>query len=317
MLKPQFSATTSAFDTWLHAAQQQAEAVLSTALPAANTAPTILHEAMRYAVLDGGKRIRPLLALAAGELCGAPPASALTVGCAVEFIHAYSLVHDDMPCMDNDILRRGKPTVHVAYGQACAMLVGDALQALAFELLAKPLAGVDAAVALRMVAVLAQGAGANGMVGGQQMDLLAENLNSSNNSNHSAPLDLPALQTLHRKKTGALLAASVTLGALAGYSYDYEAGVAEALNRYSAAIGLGFQIADDVLDATADTATLGKTSGKDAAQGKSTYVSLLGIAAAKQAAQQCLTDALAAIAPYGERAARLRELAHLIVARSF
>jgi farnesyl diphosphate synthase len=305
MSRAQLAPASAPFETWLSTAQAVAEQLLDTHLPAADAAPENLHTALRYAVQGGGKRIRPLLALAAGELCGAPPASSLYAGCAVELIHCYSLVHDDMPCMDNDVLRRGKPTVHVAYGQATAMLVGDALQAEAFTWLARPMAGVDGATALRMVAALAQAAGAAGMVGGQQMDLSAEN----------TTLELAALQNLHSKKTGALLAASATLGGLAGYSYDYEAGMKDALARYSAAVGLGFQIADDVLDATADAATLGKTPGKDAAQGKSTYVTLLGLGTAQQAAQQCLLDALAAIASYGERAAKLADLARLIVDR--
>ncbi len=283
--------------------------MLDTHLPAAHTNPDNLHAALRYAALDGGKRIRPLLALAAGELCGAAPATALYAGCAVELIHCYSLVHDDMPCMDDDALRRGKPTVHVAYGQATAMLVGDALQAQAFEWLCRPMAGVDGATALRMVSHLAQAAGAAGMVGGQQLDLLAEN----------KVLALADLQTLHRKKTGALLAASVTLGSLCGYRADADPALKTALDQYSAAVGLGFQIIDDVLDATADAATLGKTPGKDAAQGKSTYVTLLGLDAARLAAQQCLTDALTAISPYGietgQGAARLADLARLIVDR--
>lgn len=306
MSKAVLALAAAPFSEWLCTAQAQVERLLDGHLPAANTEPVVLHEALRYAVMDGGKRIRPLLALAAGELCGAPPLSALYAGCAVELVHGYSLVHDDMPCMDDDILRRGKATVHVAYGQATAMLVGDALQAEAFTWLTRPMAGVDGAIALRMVAALAQAAGAAGMVGGQQMDLLAEN----------STLELASLQTLHSKKTGALLAASITLGALCGYSYDYEAGMKDALNRFSAAVGLGFQIADDVLDATADVATLGKTPGKDAAQGKSTYVSLLGLEAAQAAAQQCLSDALAAIAPYGDKAARLADLARLIVDRN-
>ena len=306
MAKAQLAPASATFDAWVRAGCTQTENLLQTHLPPADAAPAVLHQALRYAVLDGGKRIRPLLALAAGELCGAPPMTALYAGCAVELVHAYSLVHDDMPCMDDDVLRRGKPTVHVAYGQATAMLVGDALQAQAFAWLARPLAGVDAAGALQMVACLAQAAGAAGMVGGQQMDLLAE---------HTA-LDLASLQTLHRKKTGALLAASVQLGALCGYAYEQEVGLAQALAAYSASVGLGFQIADDVLDATADAATLGKTPGKDAAQGKSTYVSLLGLDAAKAAAQDCLVQALAAIAPYGARAARLADLARLIVDRT-
>jgi farnesyl diphosphate synthase len=310
MSRAQLAPASAPFDTWLSTAQTVVEGLLDTHLPAVKTAPENLHTALRYAVLDGGKRIRPLLALAAGELCGAPPVSSLYAGCAVELIHCYSLVHDDMPCMDNDMLRRGKPTVHVAYGQATAMLVGDALQAESFSWLVRPMAGVDGATALRMVAALAQAAGAVGMVGGQQMDLSAEN----------TTLELAALQTLHRKKTGALLQASVTIGALCGYRYDHEPAVKAALDTYSAAVGLGFQIADDVLDATADAGTLGKTPGKDAAQGKSTYVSLLGLDAARLAAQQCLADALAAIAPFGiehgQPAARLADLARLVVDRT-
>lgn len=306
MAKAQLAPTSAAFNDWAQLAQVQTEHLLDHHLPTSDVAPSVLHEALRYAVLGGGKRIRPLLALAAGELCGAPPMSALYVGCAVELVHAYSLVHDDMPCMDDDVLRRGKPTVHVAYGQATAMLVGDALQAQAFSWLAHPITGVDGATALRMVAILAQAAGAGGMVGGQQMDLLAEKVQ----------LSLPALQTLHRQKTGALLDGSVKLGALCGYAYDQELGVSQALAQYAAAVGLGFQITDDVLDATADAVTLGKTPGKDAAQGKSTYVTLLGLDAARAAAQACLADALAAMAPFGARASRLVDLAQLIVART-
>jgi farnesyl diphosphate synthase len=313
MIYSQLFSNISSFEVWLHTAQTHTEVILSAQLPPADTTPTNLHHAMRYAVLDGGKRIRPLLSLAAGELCGASPMTALTVGCAVELIHAYSLVHDDMPCMDNDILRRGKPTVHIKYGESCALLVGDALQAAAFELLTQALPGVNSSTALQMIGVLANHAGANGMVGGQQMDLLAEKIALDNHQ--QAILDLPALQILHRKKTGALLAASVKLGALAGYKYDYDNKLADALERYSAAIGLGFQITDDILDTSTDIALLGKTPGKDAAQGKSTYVSLLGLEGAKSAAQACLNDALNAIEPYD--ATRLRDLAYLIVGRLF
>ena len=310
MSRPVFATAQAPFESWQQGARALVELMFVQHLAPSDAAPSQLHAALRYAVLDGGKRIRPLLALAAGELCGAPPASALYAGCAVELIHCYSLVHDDMPCMDNDALRRGKATVHVAFGQATALLVGDALQSEAFEWLCRPIAGVDGATALRMVAALAHAAGAHGMVGGQQMDLLAEN----------NPLALAELQTLHRRKTGALLAASVTLGALCGYRADADPALKTALTAYSAAVGLGFQITDDVLDATADAATLGKTPGKDAVQGKSTYVSLLGLEAAKAAAVQCLNDALAALAPYGiaqgQAAARLADLARLMVDRT-
>lgn len=313
MMYSQLFSNNSSFEMWLYTAQKHTEVILNTQLVSADVPPANLHHAMRYAVLDGGKRIRPLLSLAAGELCGASPIAALTVGCAVELIHAYSLVHDDMPCMDNDVLRRGKPTVHIKYGESCALLVGDALQAAAFELLTQALPGVSSSTALQMIHTLASHAGSNGMVGGQQMDLLAEKL-VLNHHQHTA-LDLPALQILHRKKTGALLTASVKLGALAGYKYDYDYTLANALECYSTAIGLGFQIIDDILDTSTDITVLGKTPGKDAAQGKSTYVSLLGLEGAKAAAQTCLNDALDAIKPYD--ATRLRDLAYLIVGRSF
>ena len=305
MSRSQLASAQAPFTQWMHTAQTQIERILDAQLPASTLAPEQLHAALRYAVLDGGKRIRPLLALAAGELCAAVPMSALHAGCAVELVHAYSLVHDDMPCMDDDVLRRGKPTVHVRYGEATALLVGDALQAQAFASLTQPMAGVGAATALRMVAALASAAGAQGMVGGQQMDLLGEN-----RAEHTA-LELAALQTLHRKKTGALLQASVTIGALCGYRYDLEPAVKTALVAYSAAVGLGFQIADDVLDATQPSDTLGKTAGKDADANKPTYVSLLGLEGARAEAQALLQKALGALQATGLQAAQLAPLAAL------
>ncbi len=242
------------------------------------SAPAGLGEAMRYAVLDGGKRLRPLLALAAAEAVGGSQPAALRAGCALELIHAYSLVHDDMPCMDNDVLRRGKPTVHVAYGEAQALLVGDALQALAFELLVPDDGSVPDALAASLCRQLALAAGAHGMAGGQAVDLASVGL----------ALDQPALEAMHRLKTGALLQASVLMGASTG---PLTATAREQLTVYGAALGLAFQVVDDVLDVTADSATLGKTAGKDAAADKPTFVALMGLDAAQAYADRVLDQA--------------------------
>lgn len=275
-------------------------------------APAGLGDAMRYAVLDGGKRLRPLLVLAArsavapgdgaGQRAGLDEA-ALRAACAVELIHAYSLVHDDMPCMDNDVLRRGKPTVHVRFGQAQALLAGDALQALAFELLT-PEDGVPPAMQARLCRLLAQAAGADGMAGGQAIDLASV----------GQQLTQDQLRHMHRLKTGALLRASVVMGAACGEP----AGVAEqALAQYGAAIGLAFQVVDDVLDVTQDSATLGKTAGKDAASDKPTYVSLMGLDAARDHAEALRAEAHAALAASGLADTRaLAELADMVVRRS-
>jgi farnesyl diphosphate synthase len=263
-----------------------------------------LHEAMRYAVLAGGKRVRPLLAHAAGELTGAPAAALDRAGCAVELIHAYSLVHDDMPCMDNDVLRRGKPTVHVAYGEALAMLVGDALQALAFRAVADAAAhGVPAGAVVAMCAELADAAGSTGMAGGQAIDLAAV----------GESLGLEALEDMHRRKTGAMLRASVRLGAWCGGHLD--AAGAAALDRYCAAVGLAFQVVDDILDVEADSATLGKTAGKDAEHNKPTYVSRMGLAGARDLAATLRGHAHDALGGFGTRGTRLAALADLIVLR--
>ncbi|MES2481842.1 MAG: farnesyl diphosphate synthase [Pseudomonadota bacterium] len=246
-------------------------------------APAGLGDAMRYAVLDGGKRLRPLLVLAAAEAVGGLPQAALRAACAVELIHAYSLVHDDLPCMDNDVLRRGKPTVHVAFGQAQALLAGDALQALAFELLTPAGDAVPEPVQARLCRLLARAAGHAGMAGGQAIDLASVGQTLSHD----------ALTRMHRLKTGALLQASVTMGAACGQA---DARAQEALARYGAALGLAFQVVDDVLDVTADSATLGKTAGKDAANDKPTYVSLLGLERSRAHAQSLLREALDALA---------------------
>jgi farnesyl diphosphate synthase len=295
---------TGAFDDWMKTVQAGSENDLSGFLPAATVTPTKLHEAMRYALLGGGKRVRPLLVYAAGALFDADAAVLARAAAAVEMIHAYSLVHDDMPCMDDDALRRGKPTVHVAYDEATALLVGDALQSQAFVVLADAdIAVIPPARLAAMLRVLAQASGSAGMCGGQAIDLDSVGLN----------LTLEQLEQMHQLKTGALLRAAVVLGALAGK--DLAAADLAALETYSRAIGLAFQVVDDVLDATADSATLGKTAGKDAADNKPTYVSILGLAPSRALAETLRLEAHAALAPFGEKALRLRELADLIVQR--
>jgi farnesyl diphosphate synthase len=295
----------ASFQDWMKTIQAGMEQDMDGYLPAAGAEPAKLHEAMRYALLGGGKRVRPLLVYAAGTLFGADAAVMSRAAAAVEMIHAYSLVHDDMPCMDDDELRRGKPTVHVAYDEATALLVGDALQSQAFLVLADAaaVAGLPPARLAAMLRLLAHASGSAGMCGGQAIDLDSVGLS----------LTLEQLERMHQLKTGALLRASVVLGALAGKELD-EAELA-ALNAYARAIGLAFQVVDDVLDATADSATLGKTAGKDAADNKPTYVSILGLEPSCVLAEQLRLDAHAALAPFGEQAMRLRELADLIVQR--
>lgn len=249
-------------------------------------APAGLGEAMRYAVLDGGKRLRPLLALATSEAVAGSPEAAMRAACAVELIHAYSLVHDDMPCMDNDVLRRGKPTVHVRFGEAQAMLAGDALQALAFELLVPDDGSVAPATSVALCRWLARSAGAGGMAGGQAVDLASV----------GQSLNLSALEGMHRLKTGALLQASVMMGAATG---TVSPAVQALLAQYGASVGLAFQVVDDILDVTADSATLGKTAGKDAACDKPTFVSLMGLAPAQAYADQVLSQAHSALAQTG------------------
>ncbi|WP_432381800.1 polyprenyl synthetase family protein [Duganella sp. P38] len=292
----------AAFQDWMKTVQAGSENDLSAFLPVADVLPARLHAAMRYALLGGGKRVRPLLVYAAGALFGADAATLSRAAAAVEMIHAYSLVHDDMPCMDDDALRRGKPTVHIAYDEATALLVGDALQSQAFDVLSQADA-VPPARVLAMVRLLASASGSAGMCGGQAIDLDSVGIS----------LTLEQLEQMHQLKTGALLRASVVLGALAGK--DLTAEELSALNVYARAIGLAFQVVDDVLDATADSATLGKTAGKDAADNKPTYVSILGLEPSRALAEQLRVEAHAALAPFGDKALRLRELADLIVQR--
>jgi farnesyl diphosphate synthase len=281
------------------------EAVLNRLLPAAQLAPARLHEAMRYATLEGGKRVRPLLVFAAGEVAEARPERLEVAAAVVELIHAYSLVHDDLPCMDDDGLRRGKPTVHVEYDEATALLAGDALQSLAFQLLAEHPLADDARTQLEMVKLLAAAAGSRGMAGGQQIDLEAV----------GKPLTVPELEAMHIHKTGALIRAAVLLGASCGGAL--EAALRARLDQYAKTVGLAFQVVDDVLDHEASTATLGKTAGKDARQGKPTYVSAMGIARARGLAQELRENARQALEPLGAGARRLRELADFIVLRKF
>jgi len=293
------------FDTWTAERAERIEAAAQRMLPPADAVPQRLHAAMRYAVLDGGKRVRPLLVFAGGEVTGAEDEALDRAALAVEFVHAYSLVHDDMPCMDNDVLRRGKPTVHVAFDEATAMLAGDALQAEAFKVLAEgPLPAAQTASLMRE---LAQASGTAGMCGGQAIDLAAVgNVNMS----------FADLERMHRMKTGALLKASVLMGALSGQAPLLTESTREALARYGEAIGLAFQVVDDILDVEASSADLGKTAGKDAAHGKPTYVSVLGMEAAKAWSLRLRAQALEALNGLGARSARLRELADFMVCRT-
>lgn len=292
-----------AFEGWMKSVQVSMEEALSSYLPLDVIAPARLHQAMHYAVLDGGKRIRPLLVFAAGALFDASEQVLRRVAAAVEMIHAYSLVHDDMPCMDDDVLRRGKPTVHVKYDEAMALLVGDALQSQAFLVLSEGEGIADPARKVEMIRLLAHASGSGGMCGGQAIDLASVGLT----------LSLAELEQMHRMKTGALLRVSVLLGALCGKSLS--SSEEAALNAYAHAVGLAFQVVDDVLDATADSLTLGKTAGKDAVQNKPTYVSILGLEEARTLAAKLRDDAHKALMPFGEKARRMCELADLIVQR--
>jgi farnesyl diphosphate synthase len=275
------------------------------ACPQTCPAPAGLGEAMRYAVLDGGKRLRPLLVLAACEAVAGNPQAALRAACAVELIHAYSLVHDDMPCMDNDVLRRGKPTVHVRFGQAQALLAGDALQALAFELLTPDDSTMPASMQALLCRMLAQAAGFQGMAGGQAIDLASV----------GQPISSAQLHEMHKLKTGALLQASVMMGTACGRP---TVAAQRALSDYGATLGLAFQVVDDVLDVVADSGTLGKTAGKDAAQDKPTFVTLMGLQASKKYAQELLSQAQSSLrAADLENTAALRALADMLVNRGF
>jgi farnesyl diphosphate synthase len=294
----------AAFDAWMRDQLGQVEAALERWV--SPDAPAGLGEAMRYGVLDGGKRLRPLLVVAACEAVDGQPAAAMRAAVAVELIHAYSLVHDDMPCMDNDVLRRGKPTVHVQFGQASAMLAGDAMQALAFEVLtpeADDADGMSPALQARLCGLLARAAGHAGMAGGQAIDLAST----------GKPLDELRLRDMHRRKTGALLQASVLMGAATG---PCSAAAWAALADYGNALGLAFQVVDDILDVTQASAKLGKTAGKDLDANKPTYVTVLGLDEARRQARDLHAAAQDALRRSGlAHADRLRLLADLVVSR--
>ncbi|MCG8909019.1 (2E,6E)-farnesyl diphosphate synthase [Pseudomonas sp. DP-17] len=284
--------------------QARVDAALEKLFVAPREELTRIYAAMRYSVVNGGKRVRPLLAYAACEALGGEAERADGAACAVELIHAYSLVHDDLPAMDDDDLRRGQPTTHIAYDEACAILAGDGLQALAFEVIGNAqLNPQDAQTRLDMLMILTRAAGSSGMVGGQAIDL----------ESVGRKIDQAALETMHRHKTGALIEASVQLGALASGRANADA--LEALRRYAEAVGLAFQVQDDILDVESDTVTLGKTQGKDQAHDKPTYPALLGLDAAKAYALALRDQALAALEGFGDSAEPLRALARYIVER--
>ena len=293
------------FQSWARAHQSRIEASLETLLPTTKFSPERLHDAMRFSALGGGKRIRPLLAFAAGELSEADKERVTIAAVAVELIHAYSLVHDDLPCMDDDVLRRGKPTCHIEYNEATALLVGDSLQSLAFQLLAEYHLADTPQIQLDMIKHLAQAAGSRGMAGGQAVDL--ESVGKT--------LNLPELEFMHIHKTGALIRAAVMIGACCGNKMS----VAQLknLDHFAKYIGLAFQVVDDVLDTEATTATLGKTAGKDADNNKPTYVSILGVKQARELAEQLRQDAYQSLENFGKAASRLRQLTDYIIQREF
>ena len=293
----------SGFQEWSRAIAMDMERALENLLPAGDTEPIRLHDAMRYATLGGGKRVRPMLAFAAGLVSRAAPERVKIAAAAVEMIHAYSLAHDDLPCMDNDTLRRGKPTCHVEFDEATALLAGDALQALAFELMTNTQLADSHETQIRMLQLLSRACGSHGMAGGQAIDL----------ANVGKPLTLPELEYMHFLKTGALIRASVMLGAYCGEPLS-DAEMAN-LDRYGKLVGLAFQVVDDILDCESNTEKLGKTAGKDQDANKPTYVSLMGLLPAKQFAAELLRDSLDAVSVFGDRADRLRQLAKFIVER--
>jgi len=301
-----------AWAVWCSERQRRIEDVLESTLPAPDRMPVALSRAMRYSVLGGGKRMRPLLAYAAGEVAAASPEAVDAVAAAVELVHAYSLIHDDLPCMDDDALRRGKPSCHVAFGEATALLAGDALQALAFGVLAKrrsglASAGVRAGSAVAVDAAcaeLADASGVLGMAGGQAVDLASV----------GTKLSQDELEAMHRMKTGALIRAAVRLGATCGR--PLEPHESAALDAYAEAAGLAFQVTDDVLDVEGSASSLGKSAGKDVAQGKPTFVTCLGIAAARARAEALRLEARAALGPFDGAGRRLAELADWIVLRT-
>ncbi len=291
------------FEAWSRDVAGRLEAALAELLPPSRIVPMRLHDAMRYSTLGGGKRVRAMLVFGAGELTGAEPRRLEIVASAIEMIHAYSLIHDDLPCMDDDVLRRGKPTTHVEFDEATALLAGDALQSLAFQLLSENQLAGSAATQLKMVQLFASACGSRGMAGGQAIDL----------DSVGKAISLPELEFMHILKTGALIRASVIMGAHCGAELSQKE--QDHLDRYAKVVGLAFQVVDDILDEEGDSVTLGKTAGKDKADNKPTYTSLMGLPEARRFALELLDDANGALADFGDRARRLREIADFIVHR--
>jgi farnesyl diphosphate synthase len=291
------------FQRWIEAVRQRVERALDARLPGEDLEPARLHQAMRYAALGGGKRVRPLLAFAAGELSGAPLPSLERIAVAIELIHAYSLVHDDLPCMDDDVLRRGRPTCHVQFDEATAMLAGDALQSEAMAVIVEAPLAADPARNAELLRMFALACGSRGMAGGQAIDLAAV----------GQTMALPELERMHSMKTGALIRAAILMGALAGRPLEER--LHAGLVRYADAVGLAFQVVDDILDVEASSAELGKTAGKDAEQNKPTFVSILGLDAAKSRLRRLREEARDALAEAGGRARRLDEMADFILLR--
>jgi len=291
------------FPAWARQVAGRMEEALAELLPQPRVAPARLHDAMRYSTLNGGKRVRAMLVFAAGEVSEAAEDRLKVAAAAVEMVHAYSLVHDDLPCMDDDVLRRGKPTCHVEFDEATALLAGDALQSLGFQMLSEYKLADDPQAQLKMLHLFAVASGSRGMAGGQAIDL----------ESVGRPLTLPELEYMHILKTGALIRASVLFGAYCGNGLDPAA--LDHLDRYGKCVGLAFQVVDDILDEESDSSTLGKTAGKDREAAKPTYTSLMGVPEARRFAAELHADALEALAPFGSRAERLRQLAGFIVHR--
>jgi len=291
------------FQEWSRDVATRLEAALGELLPQARVVPTRLHDAMRYSTLNGGKRVRAMLVFGAGEVTGADPRRLQVVASAIEMIHAYSLIHDDLPCMDDDVLRRGKPTCHVEFDEATALLAGDALQSLAFQILADNQLAESPATQMKMIQLFSAACGSRGMAGGQAIDL--DSVGKS--------ISLPELEFMHILKTGALIRASVIMGAQCGA--DLSQAEQDHLDRYAKLVGLAFQVVDDILDEEGDSETLGKTAGKDKADNKPTYTSLMGLAEARRFALELLGDANGALVDFGDRAGRLAQVADFIVHR--
>jgi geranylgeranyl diphosphate synthase type II len=289
---------------YLEQKRLEVDRFLDEVTPSAATPPVTLHESMRYSLLAGGKRVRPILAIAAAESLGPAPSGLMAVACSLELVHTYSLIHDDLPSMDNDDFRRGKPTNHKVYGEAMAILTGDALLTMAFDLISRPdlMKGCDPTRQVRILQELAFGSGNMGMVGGQVFDIQAEHQD----------IDLPTLQNIHKHKTGMLIRAAVRMGAMAGGADDRQLDV---MTGYAEDVGLAFQIADDVLNVTGTREELGKNPNTDAERGKKTYPAFYGIEGAKRLADECATRAIARLSSFGASADPLRDLARYITAR--